>query len=679
MSDWTSRLSEGRGTALGVLCDDDGAEVAVFSEHAERIELCLFDERTRETRLTLPGRTGAIHHARVQGLRPGQRYGLRAHGPYAPEEGHRFNPAKLLLDPYARAWDGPLRWHPSQRGACDDGTPDPTDSAPHMPKCLARGPDPVADPSARPHTPWQDTVLYEAHIKGLTQLWPGLPDTQRGRIEGLAHPEVIAHLKALGITAVELLPLHAFLDDERLLRLGLSNYWGYNTAGFFVIEPRYGSLEALRQTVARLHAEGIEVILDVVYNHTAESDHLGPTLAFRGLDNASYYRLDPAGVGGYANESGCGNALDLAHPQVLRLVMDSLRYWVTSVGIDGFRFDLAPLLTRGPGGFDPGSAFLAAVAQDPVLSTVKLIAEPWDIGSEGHRLGRFPAPWAEWNDSFRDGVRAYWKGEAGSTNALAGALLGSATVFDHGARAPWASVNYVACHDGFTTADLTAYTERHNTANGEDGRDGHAHNLSDNLGQEGPSDDPTIEAARRQRRRSLLATALLAQGVPMLLAGDEIGNSQHGNNNAYCQDNEISWIDWSTPDRDLLETVRACLALRRRFGVLRQGVFLHGQAGAGGLPTVQWSGLGSGDPDWHAPTLPGFQLLLQSAAGQPASPPALIACNRSRDNLRLVLPESAQPWTRLLDTARAQAAPGPEDGLIRGQSLVLFACEDGTP
>lgn len=671
--------------ALGVTCVEGGAHAAVFSDHADSIELCLFadDSMTETDRIRLSERDGPIHHAFVPGLAPGGLYGLRAHGPYAPEAGHLFNPAKLLLDPYATRLSEPVTWAPELSGADRErpSKPDPKDSAPFMAKCVAAEALAKIDPAEKPATPWEETIIYEAHVKGLTHLWPGLDTRRIGYTEALGAPVVIDYLKGLGVTAIELLPIHAYTDERQLVERQLVNYWGYNSVGFFAADPRYlgpAGLAGLRETVRRLHAAGIEVILDVVYNHTGESDGSGPTLCFRGLDNLSYYVRDEDASDGYANHTGCGNTLDLSHPYVLRLVMDSMRWWTERIGIDGFRFDLAPTLVRGPGGFDPDSAFLNTLLQDPVLQNAKLIAEPWDIGPEGYRLGAFPHPFAEWNDRFRDQVRGFWRGEAGSTQRLADGLLGSARVFDHGGRRPWASINFVACHDGFTMADLTRYEEKHNEANGEDNRDGHNENLSDNFGVEGPSEAPDIVAARKRRERNLIATVMLAQGTPMLRAGDEIGQSQDGNNNAYCQDGPITWIDWDKGDHELLAFVRYLTGLRRSFPALRQSRFLHGEnRGADGLADVEWLGLSGGSVDWDDPGLPGYAALLRATDTERGRPEdVLLILNRGDADAEFKLPGTeGRHWAKLLDTADPAAAEAVVSGAIAvpAESVLLLA------
>ncbi|MPZ10713.1 MAG: glycogen debranching protein GlgX [Kiloniellaceae bacterium] len=668
----TRNLRAGSPAPLGVTWDGEGANVAVFSENATQIELCLFSEDgQRETaRLPLPEKTGPVWHGYLPGLAPGALYGLRAHGPYTPERGHRFNPHKLLLDPYARALtdrvsagDATLGYDPA--AAEGDLSFSTLDSAAAMPKCVVTAPPPPVPAAERPDTPWADTILYEAHPKGLTQLWPDLPEDLRGSYEALAAAPVLEHLVSLGITAVELLPVQALVDDRRLVEMGLVNYWGYNTIGFFSPEPRYfgpAGPAGFRETVRRLHAAGLEVVLDVVYNHTAESDQNGPTLSFRGLDNAAYYRLQQGQKRLYVNDTGCGNTLNLAHPYVLRLVLDSLRWWVEAMGVDGFRFDLATTLGREAQGFDPSGGFFDALRQDPVLSRVKLIAEPWDIGPGGYRLGEFPPPFAEWNDAFRDGVRKFWRGDAHAAQNMAERLLGSAGTFDRDGRRSWSSVNYVACHDGFTLADVTTYSGKHNEANGEENRDGHDENFSDNNGEEGESEDTEIRLRRARRRRNLLATLFLAQGTPMLRAGDEIGDSQQGNNNAYCQDNPISWVDWPAADPALLGFTRRVIAFRKAHPCLRQPWFLHGRKRReDGQEDVKWLGLHGGQVNWRDPGLAGFCLVLRESAEAPDyatdGDVVVLAFNGSHRPVTTLLPAppKGRVWVRALDTAQPEA------------------------
>ncbi|MDG3042212.1 glycogen debranching protein GlgX [Roseicyclus marinus] len=620
-----NRMTAGRPAPLGATPDALGVNFAVFSAHATRMVLCLFSEDGQEVaRLDLPERDGDVWHGHVAGLRPGQLYGYRAHGPYAPQDGHRFNPNKLLVDPYARALTGHPVWHDALYGYDPAKGPDSfstLDSAPYMPRAI------VVDPSfdwggdRPPETATEDSVIYEAHVKGLTRLHPAAAPP--GKFAALASAPMLAHLTGLGVTAVELLPIHAFVDDKFLHDKGLTNYWGYQSLGFFAPDPRYqtgGGIAEFQAMVARLHEAGIEVILDVVYNHTCEGDEMGPTLSFRGLDNLSYYRLAPDRRH-YINDTGTGNTVNVDHPMVLRMIMDSLRYWVEVGHVDGFRFDLCATLGRTPAGFDPGASFFDAIRQDPVLTRVKLIAEPWDIGPGGYQLGAFPPPFLEWNDRFRDTVRQFWRGDAGLVPRLADRITGSARQFDHSGRPATASVNLLTAHDGFTLADVVSYAERHNEANGEGNRDGHSANWSDNMGVEGPTADPAIIAARARRQRNMLATLMLAQGTPMLLAGDEIGNSQSGNNNAYAQDNEIGWVDWTAPDDDLRAFTAALIAFRRAQPILRQKRFLHARERAvDGLPDLFWwreDGQEMTEADWQDPSRRLLCVEKRTAAGTP--------------------------------------------------------------
>lgn len=663
-------ISAGRAAPLGAIFDGEGVNFAVFSAHATRMVLCLFSADGREThRIPLPERDGDVWHGHIAGLRPGQRYGYRAHGPYAPHQGHRFNPNKLLIDPYARRLTGQPHWHDALYGydiARDDLSFSTLDSAPFMPRSV------VVDPSFSwgndrpPETPVEESVIYEAHVKGLTRLHPAA--SPKGRFLGLASDPMLEHYTKLGITAVELLPVHAFVDDKFLHDKGLTNYWGYQTLGFFAPDPRYLSgddISEFQQMVARLHSAGIEVILDVVYNHTCEGTELGPTLAFRGLDNASYYRL-AEDRRFYINDTGTGNTVNVDHPMVLRMIMDSLRYWVEVMHVDGFRFDLcATLGRRGNEGFDPGAAFFDAVRQDPTLARVKLIAEPWDIGPGGYQLGAFPPPFLEWNDRFRDAVRQYWRGDAGQVPRLADRITGSAQQFDHSGRPATSSVNLITAHDGFTLTDVVSYDTRHNHANGEGNRDGHGANYSDNLGVEGPTADPAIRAARARRKRNMLATLLLSQGVPMLLAGDEIGNTQSGNNNAYAQDNEIGWIGWEGADEALTDAVAALIAFRRAHPILRQKRFLHARERAvDGLPDLFWwreDGAEMTDADWHDDARRLLCVEKRTAAGTPpyaALETAIFLVFNAGEAATVTLPPapSGMGWVARIDTSEESVA-----------------------
>lgn len=627
-----SRVWPGRPYPLGATWGGKGVNFSLFSENATRVELCLFDRNgNRELeRIEMPEYTDECWHAYLPDARPGQLYGYRVHGPYEPQRGHRFNPNKLLLDPYARLLRGGLRWHDAHFGyrvgdANADLSFDRRDNARWMPKCVVVDTAFTWDEDRHPRVDWHDTVIYEMHVRGFTMRHPDVPPEARGTFAGLAAPQVIAYLKSLGITAIELLPVHAFIDERNLADKGLRHYWGYNPISFFAPEPRYcarHSLGEFKTLVRLLHDAGIEVILDVVYNHTGEGNELGPTLSFRGIDNASYYRLHHDHPRHYIDFTGCGNALNLHHPRVLQMVMDSLRYWVEEMHVDGFRFDLAVTVARERIAFDSHSGFLDAVRQDPVLSRVKLIAEPWDVGDGGYQLGGFPAGWAEWNDRYRDVVRRFWKGDGGLIGELASRITGSSDIFEHHGRRPWASVNFVTAHDGFTLHDLVSYNDKHNEANLEGNRDGHTHNFSWNHGVEGPTDDPAIRALREQQKRNLLATLLLSQGTPMLLAGDERGRTQRGNNNAYCQDNELSWLDWEAEDEDgrqLREFVRRLLDLRHNHFVFHRTRFFHGHTIPGtDLPDVLWlrpDGAPMTEADWTNPHAHFLALLVSGAAG----------------------------------------------------------------
>lgn len=609
------RTDEGVPSPLGANYDGRGVNFALFSANATKVELCLFDAGGgRETdRIALEERTGHVWHVYVHGIGPGQLYGYRVHGPYDPQHGHRFNPNKLLIDPYARQLAGRLRWHDALFGYRTgaqraDLTPDRRDSAPMMPKCVVENPVHYWGDDRPPRVPMRDSVIYEAHVKGLTQLHPDIPEPIRGRYDALAHPDVIDHLVRIGVTAVELLPIHAFVDDRFLVNKGLRNYWGYSTLGYFAPETRYLSDEGpagLRGAIRSLHDAGIEVLLDVVYNHTAEGNELGPTLSFRGIDNASYYKLDPGNPRYFWDSTGTGNTLDAAHPQVLRLILDSLRHWVESYHVDGFRFDLASTLGRNPFEFDPQAGFFTAIAQDPVLQKVKLIAEPWDIGPGGYRVGGFPPGWSEWNDQYRDTLRGFWRGDPGQLPGLARTIAGSREMFEPNGRQAWASVNFITAHDGFTLMDVVSYDHRHNEANGEDNQDGHGHNISWNHGAEGPTDDPEINALRDQQRRNFAMSLFASIGTPMMTMGDEMGRTQNGNNNAYCQDNETSWVDWSKADTDrtFMELNGALTAFRASSGIFRRRDFLRGIVNeTTGLKDVYWlapEGREMSDADWH--------------------------------------------------------------------------------
>ena len=631
-------LTAGRPWPLGAHWDGRGVNFALFSAHAESVELCVFEGRRMRV-LALRESTDQVWHGYLADAAPGLRYAYRVHGPNAPDQGHRFAGQRLLLDPYAREVVGRFSWparedpvHALTAAVVDDRF-DWGDDAP-------------------PATVWNDTVLYEAHVKGMSRQHPGVPEVLRGTYAGLATPAMIEHFQRLGVTAINLLPVHYFLDEQRLVNEGRVNYWGYNTLAFFALEPRYAAriggqsvIAEFKGMVRSLHAAGLEVILDVVFTHTAETDEWGPTLSFRGIDNRSYYRLPAGNLAGYENFSGCGNTVNLAHPRVLQLVMDALRYWIEVMHVDGFRFDLAAALTRD-------SAFLAALRQDPVLQRVKLIAEPWDVGPDGYRLGRFLPGWGEWNDRFRDDLRAFWLTAEAGVGQLAQRLAGSSEIFQIAGRAPQAGINFVTAHDGFTLRDLVSYQNKHNELNGEDNRDGHGHNCSWNCGEEGQSDDPAVLGRRRRLQRALLATLLLAQGVPMLQGGDELGRTQRGNNNAYCQDNAMTWLDWRQPDEDLVEFVAGLLALRRRFPHLRQRHWLTGQENADGQPDVLWwhpAGRPMRVTDWQSRKLGAFGMqLAPPGAGSDQQPTLLCLFNRDDIPVSFLLP--AGTWLQVCDS-----------------------------
>jgi len=590
----------GKAYPLGATYDGSGTNFAVFSEAAEKVELCLFDNGD-ETRVTLPEVDGFVWHGFIPNIEPGQRYGYRVYGPYDPGAGQRCNPNKLLIDPYAKAIDGTFEWNQSLFGY-NFGDPDSRndeDSAASMPKSVVINPYFDWGVDRPPQHEYADTVIYEAHVKGLTQTHPDIPENIRGTYAAVAHPVIIEHLKSLGVNAIELMPVHHFVNDSTLVEKALSNYWGYNTIGFLAPDSKYssspnpgGQVQEFKAMVRALHEAGIEVILDVVYNHTAEGNHLGPTLSMRGIDNAAYYRLVDDDKRYYMDYTGTGNSLNVGHPHSLQLIMDSLRYWVTEMHVDGFRFDLAATLAREFYDVDRLSAFFELVQQDPTVSQVKLIAEPWDVGPGGYQVGNFPPQWTEWNGKYRDTVRDYWRGEPATLDEFAYRLTGSADLYEHTGRRPVASINFVVAHDGFTLRDLVSYNEKHNAANKEDNRDGESHNRSWNCGVEGPTDDKEINALRARQQRNFLATLLLSQGVPMLAHGDELGRTQQGNNNVYCQDNELSWVDWANADTELIEFTRAVSTLRTAHPVFRRRRFFSGKPvgrrGDGSLPDIAW-------------------------------------------------------------------------------------------
>jgi len=637
----------------------DGVVFRVYSPAAERLEVCLFDEAGRESaRCELADAGDGLWQRHVPGIGEGQRYGYRAHGRYAPAKGLRFNPSKLLVDPYARRLDGEFRWHPAvfdydadtllkhDEGWVEDGV----DSAPFIPKSVVTAPASGAA-AAGPGVPWSEVIVYETNVRGYTMCHPAVPDSERGQFRGMANGEIVAYLKSLGVTSIELMPVFEFADEHFLDAQGLRNYWGYNTLNFFTPAGRYSGEDPIgefRQMVDTLHDAGLEVILDVVYNHTAESGNTGPTMSFRGLDNAGYYRLQPDDPLHYVNDTGTGNTINADHPEVQQLVVDSLRYWANDMGVDGFRFDLAPILGRSIDGFDPLHPLLHKIHTDPTLKDRKLIAEPWDPGPGGYHLGHFPVQWAEWNDRYRDSVRRFWRGDAGETAEFARRLHGSSDIFDVEGRGPCASINLVTAHDGFTLADLVSYERRHNEANGEKNRDGHAHNYSANYGVEGATDDPDVLRQRRQQRLNLLATLLLSQGTPMVLAGDELGNSQGGNNNVYAQDNETGWIDWSGLDDDpqFLAAFRALIELRRDIPLFRQHAYLHGSpvsdVGWGEIAWLRKDGLLMTEADWEKTRCLTVVLSHSGESSVASSPAVVLLINATTKSQRFTLPDGGR-------------------------------------
>jgi isoamylase len=696
-----SRLREGLPYPLGATWDGLGVNFALFSANATKVELCLFDgDGTREVeRIELPEYTDEVWHGYLPDARPGTTYGYRVHGLYEPAAGHRFNPNKLLLDPYARQIVGELRWDPAVFGytiGAPDGdlSFDARDSAPFVPKCRVIDPAFTWGNDRHPRVPWDHAIIYETHLRGYTMRHPAVPNELRGTCAGMMHGQVLDYIRSLGITAVEFLPVHAFVDDSYLLDKGLRNYWGYNTIGFFAPMPRYlGTpfVNEFKEMVAQFHAAGIEVILDVVYNHTAEGNELGPTLSFKGIDNASYYRL-ASDARYYINDTGTGNTVDLSHQRVLQMVNDSLRYWAQEMRVDGFRFDLATILAREPYGFDEGGGFLDSCRQDPVLNQMKLIAEPWDLGPGGYQVGNFPPGWAEWNDRFRDTVRGYWRGDDGKLGDLAARVTASADLFNERGRKPFASVNFITAHDGFTLNDLVSYNEKHNEANGEDNRDGHSDNNSANYGAEGPTQDPAIRTIRFRQMRNMLATLVFSQGTPMILAGDEFARTQRGNNNAYAQDNEIGWVDWESIDDDAraqIEFTRRLIRLLHDKPMLRRGRFLTGAYNEQlDVKDVTWltpAGNEMTTDDWQNPIARALGILLDGRA-QPTGirkrgtdMTLFLVLNAHHDVVPFKLPRvtGGKAWMRLIDTNHATVPPPKECAMeaelqVGGRSLLLF-------
>jgi glycogen operon protein len=694
MPHFPETLDAGKPYPLGATWDGLGVNFAVFSAHAEKIELCVFDVTGRHevARYTLPQHTDEIWHGHLPSAAPGLLYGYRAYGPYNPAQGHRFNPAKLLLDPYAKGLAGELRWTDALFGyrihsGRADLSMDRRDSASFMPKAIVLDDHYPWENDKRPNTPWSETVIYEAHVRGMTKLLEKAPPQQRGTLAGLTHASVLDHLKRLGITAIELMPIHAYLQDRTLVEKGLGNYWGYNTLAYFAVEPRYlfdPSPREMREMVRRYHAAGIEVILDVVYNHTCEGSELGPTLSWRGFDNANYYRLadDQRYV---INDTGTGNTLNLLHPRVLQMVLDSLRYWADTFHVDGFRFDLGLTLGREKWGFDTHSGFFDALRQDPVLSSLKLITEPWDVGPGGYQLGHFPPGFSEWNDRYRDGLRKYWRGDGAMRPEVAARLTGSGDIFDTKKRKPYSSINYMASHDGFTLHDLVSYEHKHNEANGEENKDGQSENYSSNYGAEGPTDKAEIIAYRERVKRSMLTALFGSLGAPMLLMGDECGRTQNGNNNAYCQDNETSWFDWKLLDTDngrqLADFTARLIALRKHLPTLRCCKFLSDTADVGkDLQELSWydeRGVKLSKEDWD--NAEGRVLIMRRAEKQPSGTVQITALmlNADANTLQFKLPGD-YPWRVLIDSGKPAAGEQAIEGntyQVEGRAAVILAAE----
>jgi len=698
------QLWPGKAYPLGATYDGSGTNFTLFSEVADRVQLCLFDADGQETQIDLPDVDGFIWHAFLPGIEPGQRYGYRVHGPYAPEQGHRCNPNKLLLDPYSKAIDGAFNWDQSLFGY-NFGDPDSRnedDSAPFMPKSVVINPFFDWGVDRPPIRGYAETIIYEAHVKGLTQTHPDIPPEIRGTYAAIAHPVMIGYLQQLGITAIELMPVHHFANDSTLQDKGLSNYWGYNTIGFFAPDPKYsssttpgGQVQEFKAMVRALHAADIEVILDVVYNHTAEGNHLGPTLSMRGIDNAAYYRLVEDDPRYYMDYTGTGNSLNVRHPHSLQLIMDSLRYWVTEMHVDGFRFDLAATLAREFYDVDRLSSFFELVQQDPTVSQVKLIAEPWDVGPGGYQVGNFPPQWTEWNGKYRDTVRDFWRGEPATLGEFAARITGSSDLYEHSARRPVASINFVTAHDGFTLRDLVSYNDKHNEANGEDNNDGETHNRSWNCGVEGPTKDRKVLALRARQQRNFLATLLLSQGVPMICHGDELGRTQLGNNNGFCQDNELTWVNWNDTDPTLLQFTRAVAKLRSEHPVFRRRRFFNGlpvrRQGMRRLPDIDWftpDGKSMTENDWGsgfgrsiAVYLNGQGIPDRDSRGERVVDDSFVMCfNAHHEAIEFTVPpaEYSPAWQLVLDTDRAELPdlePYKADATIRVQARGLVVLQ----
>ncbi|UOP10560.1 glycogen debranching protein GlgX [Pseudomonas palleroniana] len=696
-----SRIREGLPFPLGATWDGLGVNFALFSANATKVELCLFDDtgEVELERIELPEYTDEIFHGYLPDAHPGLIYGYRVYGPYDPANGHRFNHNKLLIDPYAKQLVGELKWSEALFGYTighpdDDLSFDERDSAPFVPKCKVIDPAHTWGNDQPVRVPWDRTIIYETHLRGISMRHPSVGDSVRGTCAGLMNDDVLKHIRQLGVSSVELLPVHAFVNDQHLLQKGMTNYWGYNSIVFFAPDPRYlasGKIAEFKEMVAHLHEQKLEVILDVVYNHTAEGNERGPTLSMRGIDNASYYRLMPDDKRFYINDSGTGNTLDLSHPCVLQMVTDSLRYWANEMHVDGFRFDLATILGRYRDGFDERHSFLVACRQDPVLRQLKLIAEPWDCGPGGYQVGNFPPGWVEWNDRFRDTVRAFWKGDDGQLADFAGRMTASGEMFNHRGRRPYSSVNFITAHDGFTLHDLVSYNDKHNEANDENNQDGSNNNLSWNHGVEGPTDDPEINALRLRQMRNFFATLLLAQGTPMIVAGDEFARTQHGNNNAYCQDSEIGWVNWDLDDdgKALLKFVKRLIKLRLAYPILRRGRFLVGDYNEDiGVKDVTWlapDGNEMSTEQWQESHGRCLGMLMDGRAQETgirragADATLLLVVNAHHDmvNFRLPPVPEGECWTCLLDTNQP-AVRGQErfdfdhEYAVTGRSLLLF-------
>jgi glycogen operon protein len=692
----------GQPCPLGATYDGVGTNFSLFSEVAKRVELCLFDDDRNETRVDLPEVTGFCWHGYLPEVEPGQRYGFRVHGPWAPEEGHRCNPAKLLLDPYAKAIEGQVEWEEAvfpYHLSDPEGGANEADSVHFVPKSVVINPyfDWAYDQS--PRRPLHETVIYEVHVKGFTAQHPHIPSELRGTYAGLAHPTAIEYLSSLGVTAVELLPVHQFIHDSHLEESGLRNYWGYNSIGYFTPQNEYSSrgqlgqqVQEFKQMVKTLHEAGIEVILDVVYNHTAEGNHLGPMLCFKGIDNAAYYRLLEDDPRYYMDYTGTGNSLNMRHPHVLQLIMDSLRYWVVEMHVDGFRFDLAATLARELHDVDKLSAFFDLIQQDPVISQVKLIAEPWDVGEGGYQVGNFPTLWSEWNGKYRDCVRDFWRGEGQTLGEFAYRFTGSSDLYESTGRRPYASINFVTAHDGFTLHDLVSYNDKHNQANGEDNQDGESHNRSWNCGEEGVTDNPEVLALRAKQKRNFLATLLLSQGVPMLLGGDEIGRTQRGNNNAYCQDNEVSWYHWSVVDENLLDFTRRLIHFRGEHPIFTRRGWFKGRAIHGGeVEDIGWftpDGEEMAEENWGQGFAKSIGVFLNGEAiGSPnlrgervVDDSFYVLFNAHHESITFTLPgpEWGRRWTRILDTAEGgfmeseESFASQDQVVVEGRSLALL-------